>query len=165
MNSPVLIPLTRGLFATIDAADADAVRAHAWWAFKSSTNRSWYARTKIDGRFVSMQNFLMQPAPGMLVDHVDLNGLNNRRDNLRPATRSQNHYNRRAQRGGSSRFKGVSFCKLTGKWRADICAERKPRLLGRFDDEEVAARAYDIAALALHGAFARLNFPGSQQRR
>lgn len=155
MIAAVHIPISRGLFAIVDAEDAERVRAHRWWAYKSSTATSWYARTRIGGKFVAMPNFIMGSPE--LFDHRDLDGLNNRRENLRPATRSQNQFNRPAQRGGSSRFKGVSFCKLTGRWRADISAHGHTRRLGRFDTEEQAAAAYNAAARELHGSFARLN--------
>jgi AP2 domain len=90
-------------------------------------------------------------------DHIDGNGLNNQRSNLRPATASQNCINRRTW--GRSAYRGVSWFKLYSKWNAAISYQRKSRNLGYFASEEDAARAYDAAARELHGAFARLNFP------
>lgn len=91
------------------------------------------------------------------VDHIDLDGLNNQRSNLRVATRSQNQANS-LPRTGTSQYKGVSWER--GYWRAQITVDRRMRMLGKFGlDEEAAARAYDAAAIAAWGEFARLNFP------
>jgi hypothetical protein len=160
MNSPVLIPLTRGLFATVDAADAEAVRSLKWYA-TTPRGRVYYAVHDLpSGRGVYMHRWLLDAPSNMTVDHVDLNGLNNQRSNLRLETRSQNQFNT-GSRGGTSRFKGVSFCKQTGRWKTQIASHGKRWELGRFKDEEAAARAYDRAALELHGEFARLNFPAT----
>lgn len=99
--------------------------------------------------------------PGVEVDHIDGNPLNNRRSNLRPATRTQNQRNRRKQRKPvTSRYKGVCLNRKTGKWIAYINpGGGKTIYLGSHRVEEDAARAYDEAARRHHGAFARLNFP------
>jgi hypothetical protein len=91
------------------------------------------------------------------VDHIDRNPLNNRPCNLREATRSQNQYNS-GDRAGTSRFRGVSWDKARGKWTAGIKENGTRRALGRFDNEEDAARAYDAAVTAAAGEFARPNF-------
>jgi hypothetical protein len=92
------------------------------------------------------------------VDHVDRNGLNNQRFNLRPASLNEQAWNTGPRRG-SSRFKGVSWYKPYGTWRAYIMAHRQRHHLGYFLDEEDAARARDVAARKFHGEFAYLNFP------
>lgn len=88
------------------------------------------------------------------IDHINGNPGDNRLANLRLASRSQNCMNTRS-RGGSSRFRGVSFHKQRGRWRAFLNTQH----IGLFDSEEDAARAHDAAALAARGEFARLNFP------
>jgi hypothetical protein len=99
---------------------------------------------------------LFAGAPGMDVDHINGNGLDNRRCNLRPATRSQNNMNR-AKRRGVSKFKGVS--PKRGKWRAYLKTGKKQHNLGVFESEYDAARAYDVKAKEMFGEFARVNFP------
>ena len=91
-------------------------------------------------------------------DHVNGNGLDNRESNLRPATRSQNAMNQ-PKRLGTSRFKGVSWHRKSGKWLCQIVKDRKIYVLGYFTDEIEAACAYDRKAVELFGEFARLNFP------
>jgi hypothetical protein len=93
----------------------------------------------------------------MEVDHINGDGLDNRKSNLRLATRAQNGCNLRPQQGKSSRFKGVAW-HVCGKWRAHISPNRTQIALGLFDDEIDAALAYDMAALAQFGEFARPNF-------
>ncbi len=93
-----------------------------------------------------------------VIDHIDRNGLNNQRSNLRSATTSQNQGNTAKRAGCSSRFKGV--CLVGGMWRAQISGlSKKTKYLGTFEDEEDAARAYDKAAREHFGEFAWLNFP------
>ncbi|HLP67790.1 MAG TPA: AP2 domain-containing protein [Rhizobium sp.] len=93
-----------------------------------------------------------------IVDHRNLSRLDNRRANLRTATKSQNGYNRTKRSDNKSGYKGVYRCRQTGLWRAEISAEKIKHKLGRFADPIEAARAYDEAARRLHGDFARTNF-------
>lgn len=94
----------------------------------------------------------------ILVDHIDGNGLNNQRNNLRPCTKSQNGMNRGAIKNKSSKYKGVSWLKCGNKWAAEIRANNKKTYIGIFSSEEDAAKAYDTKAKELHGDFAKLNF-------
>ena len=93
---------------------------------------------------------------GFEVDHRDRNKLNNKLENLRLATRTQNNGNRDTTYG-TSQFKGVYFDKQTGKWRAEIRYQKKRKRLGRFLNELDAAKAYDRAAKELFGEFAKCN--------
>lgn len=95
---------------------------------------------------------------GTVVDHIDGNRLNCKRANLRIGTKAQNGFNRGKASHNTTGFKGVSLCKATGRFRAEIRANRIRHKLGRFQQAEDAARAYDAAARRLHGAFAQLNF-------
>jgi hypothetical protein len=148
----ITVPLTRGKFALIDDADADLVLAHKWYADNPTPTR-WYAATHIKRKIVRMHTLLTGFA---LTDHRDADGLNNRRDNLRECTTSQNHANRRKNFSvTSSRFKGVYFDKSRSKWAAEVKWHRKRYRLGRFDTEEAAALAYQAKATELFGEFAR----------
>jgi hypothetical protein len=98
--------------------------------------------------------------PSGIVDHRDLDTLNNRPDNLREASRAQNGANCLARSGGTSPFKGVSWCSTREKWKAQIGnGSGRSRHIGMFASEADAAKAYDLEALKSYGAFARLNFP------
>jgi hypothetical protein len=155
------IPLTQGYVAIVDAADYDAAMVYKWCALIG--NHTVYAKRayQVDGvhRTVQLHTFL---TGWPYVDHVNGNGLDNRRDNLRPATRAQNQRNARRRIDNTSGFKGVSINR--GRWQAVIRAGGTPRNLGRFDDPESAARAYDAAARELHGEYATLNFPQLGER-
>jgi len=96
------------------------------------------------------------------VDHIDGNGLNNTRANLRICTYQQNVCNCKS-RGGDSKYKGISWDKRSKKWRAKIRYNSKDKHLGVFEDEIEAAREYDREAAKLFGEFAYLNFPEDNQ--
>ena len=155
-DGPIMrVPLAGGQFAVIDAADWPLVAGCHWHVSggyavtnggRAGARRSIYMHVVIYGALV-----------GLDVDHDDLDRLNNRRGNLRPATRSQNHGNKAQRRDAfSSRFKGVRRLP-SGRWEARI--GQGTRSIGVFDAEDDAARAYDVEARAAFGAFARLNFP------
>lgn len=93
------------------------------------------------------------------LDHVDGNGLNNTRANLRPATNAQNNHNERLRATNTSGYKGVHWVRTNSKWRAEIRIDGRNRHFGYFVDPLDAARAYDAAARSAFGAFACLNFP------
>jgi hypothetical protein len=94
---------------------------------------------------------------GVQVDHRDGDGLNNARSNLRPATPAEQQHNRRKQ-AGKYPYKGIKRYRQSERWEAEITAGGRVRYLGRFDTPEQAARAYDAAAVAFFGEFARPNF-------
>jgi hypothetical protein len=146
--------------ALIDDADAELICAHRWWMIESpsSTRPSFYARGCIIGqRYQPLMHRLIM---GQMTDHVNGNGLDNRRVNLRAATRSQNGGNRRKAVATGSRFKGVTpYVGHPGRWLAYITINRSRMHLGIFDGEEQAGHAYDDAARDLFGEFAALNFP------
>ncbi len=155
------IQLTKGKVALIDDEDFAIVSQHKWHAINQEGE--FYARGYIPGRrYVFLANFLMNPPAGMLVDHANNNPLDNRRSNLRLATPSQNNANsRKTWTPTSSIYKGVCWHKRWKKWVAQIGQGpgNGPKTLGYFASEEEAARAYDAAAKARWGEFAKLNFP------
>jgi HNH endonuclease len=93
------------------------------------------------------------------VDHVDHDTLNNQRDNLRPATKSQNSHNQRPRSDSAAGYKGVSWLAQKNRWKATIHLDGKARHLGFYVSDIEAALAYDAAASETQGAYAFLNFP------
>lgn len=153
-----LVPLTRGYSAKISPEDLPLVSGFKWYV-KPARNTAYAIRSS-DGK--RMHNVILAPPAGMLADHADGDGLNNTRLNLRLATPLQNNHNRRHEKTGTSRFKGVSWRSKERNWRAQICIDGRRICLGNFQDEEKAAQLYDFVAAQFFGAFARLNFPEGQ---
>jgi len=104
-----------------------------------------------------MHRELCDVTDGYVADHINRNGLDNRRANLRPATIAQNAWNSRRRKNRSG-YKGVWYAKDKGKFRAAIWHNNKREYLGYFDCPICAAKAYDRAAKKYHGEFASLNF-------
>jgi hypothetical protein len=161
----------RGRVALVDDGDYDTASAHRW-RVKESTRPGGgvvgpYVRTEIrlpggQRRTIYLHTLLTGWAR---VDHRNGDPLDNQRHNLREATNAQNGHNRSPDdRAMASGFKGVTWDRQRRKWRARIMANGARRSLGHFADEAVAARAYDEAASELHGEFARLNFPTSEEK-
>lgn len=157
----VEIPLAKGLSVVIDAKDECWVRAFKWNAHR--VGNTVYARTSFPRKLYLHELIVKAPAGGT-VDHKNGNGLDNRRQNLRPATRRQNGQNSRSRRNSTSVFLGVCKDKERGGWIAQIKRSNDSRRrIGRFQTEEEAARAYDAEALQAFGEFANLNFPIQQE--
>jgi hypothetical protein len=154
------IPLSHGYVAFVDDEDYELVSKYNWSAYEDS-NGMVYAicYTTRYSRNIRMHRLIMNAPDGMDVDHADRDGLNNRRSNLRLATRSQNNANSVVSRNSKSGYKGVCLDSYTGRWKASIMVDYKHIHLGRFDTKEEAAMAYDKAAVAAFGEFARTNFP------
>jgi hypothetical protein len=152
------IELTRGEYATVDDDDYSWLTNYNWYAHTSPN--TCYAATRLrrrDGGYMNirMHQLILRPQPGEVVDHMNGNGLDNRKCNLRTCSQAQNVRNSRAR--GVSIYKGVCSTP-SGKWRARIWLNSKRSLwLGVFDSEVAAAAAYNNAALQLHGEYAKLN--------
>lgn len=158
------IPLSRGLVALVDDEDYDRVTAVGKW-YANPCARTFYARKNfyLGGgrhapRYASLRMHTLISGWG-LVDHINNDGLDNRRANLRPATEQQNSKNRQRRSTNTSGYKGAALVKGRGVWRAEIGVGAQRRYLGRFHDPISAALAYDAAARELYGEFAHLNFP------
>ena len=148
-----VIPLTQGLFAKVDDIDYERVINQSGWMAVFVGNR-YYARSN-NQLGLYLHNFIMGSKG---IDHINLDGLDNQRSNLRPATKSQNAMNQgKRNTPTSSRFKGVYYNKGKNKWAAEIKKDGVKRFLGYFDFEEDAALAYDQAATEWFGEFARTN--------
>jgi len=96
--------------------------------------------------------------PSCFIDHIDGDRINNKLDNLREASFTENAQNSKKAINNNSGFRGVSWCKERGKWSARIRTNGKYKYLGRFDCPTVAALAYDKASLKYHGDFGKRNF-------
>jgi hypothetical protein len=151
-----MIPLTDGCYAYVDAADYEWLNQWAWHLEDGYALRCDKGKR---GKRILMHRQIMQPAKGMVVDHIDGNKANNCRVNLRVCTCSENSRNHRKRSDSFLAYKGVFYDKRRHKWGAR-CQYRRDRIwLGYFDNEVEAARAYDRKAVELFGEFARLNFP------
>ena len=154
------IHLTKGKVAIVDDTDFEGLSQWKWHAKLSCG--LWYAARAVTmaGRKITirMHRLITNASDGMEVDHIDGDGLNNLRQNLRIVTRNQNRFNSRVRVDNTSGYKGVSLNKRTGRWVAWIGYYGKHKNLGYFATPEMAAQAYDAAARELFGEFARLNF-------
>jgi hypothetical protein len=152
------VPLTKGYEAIIDAEDAVSVGQWNWAAYARHGRRCVYAirsdRTGGGNKTIFLHRFLLECSNGFCVDHIDGNGLNNTRINLRIATFSQNQHNSTISRDNTSGYKGVIFDRRRNVWRAAIAKNRKRLHLGSFTTPEAAYSAYCDAAQELHGEFA-----------
>ena len=151
------IPLTQGMVAIVDDEDFEYLSKFKWHLKRSSKKaRVVYAvahepNTTRNSTKLRMHRLIL---PGVKeVDHINGDGLDNRRQNLRAATKSQNMMNMKKHRDNVAGYKGVSRNGI--RWVARIGFER----IGAFRSPIEAARAYDAAASFLFGEFARLNFP------
>ena len=165
------IALTKGKFAIVDPEDYHRLRKYKWYAHNS--RYTFYAVLSLTNgkkqkrKNAYMHHLVIDIPDGMYCDHINHNGLDNRKANLRPATNTQNVWHRRKfirrTSGGfnkqfRSKYKGVDWAKDMKRWRARIRVNGKRIYLGSFDNESDAAKAYDKAAKRFHGEFAFLNF-------
>jgi hypothetical protein len=147
------IPLGNGFYAYVDAADYEWLSQWTW------SLRGGYAVRIEKRKPIFMHRQIMQPPKGMIVDHKNLNKLDNTRANLRNCTHQENACNRSKKRGTLSRFRGVGYSKHCAKYFADIYYKGERFFCGYFRDEIEAARARDRKAVEVLGESARLNFP------
>ena len=156
-GSVAYVPLTRGYEAIIDAADIAIVDRWNWYADVDAHTVYAVRSAKEGGKqsTIIMHRLLVDAPAVMEVDHINGNGLDNRRLNLRLATRSQNMRNKGLSVSNTSGFKGVSWHKSESKWQARITLHRKTRYLGLYPTPEAAHAAYCEASTILHGTFSR----------
>jgi hypothetical protein len=158
------IRLTQGKFAMVDEGDYEWLNQYKWCTAKNGFTN--YAIRGGKGpnqggkhRTIKMHRQITEAPADKFVDHINHNGLDNRRANLRIVTREQNGWNiQKRSSVCSSHYKGVSLNKKRGFWRAHIAYKGKQIYIGIFDNEDSAAKAYDEKAKELFGEYANLNF-------
>jgi len=156
------IPLTQGQVARVDDADYEWLKQYKWCAHK--IGHTFYAERGITispykQKMIRMHRVILDAPDGTQVDHKNTDGLDNRRSNLRFCTHSENCRNQRINRKNKSGFKGVSFSKRNAQnpWLVLIQVNSKRIHVGYYQTAEMAAAAYDLAALKHYGEFALTN--------
>jgi hypothetical protein len=158
------IPLTRGEYALVDPADYSRLSQYKWhivgargtfYAVRNTGQQRGQKRI-----VVKMHREILKVPDGMFVDHINHNGLDNRRANLRPATQAQNARNRRKGHRDCyhSNYKGLTWYRREKRWGVRVMVDSKSKFIGYFENELDAAKAYDKAARKYHGEYASLNF-------
>lgn len=150
-------------WALVDEDDYGLVSGYRWQLVEHGVHQiTLYAGGSRNGVWIQMHRLIMSPPRDMAVDHIDHNGLNNCRSNLRIATQAENARWRRADQDALSKYKGVYATSRGGRWVASIRCNGIRENLGSYATEEEAARVYDHRARQLFGEFAWLNFPDEQ---
>jgi hypothetical protein len=159
-----IIPLSKGKHAIIDEEDFELISQYKWSATEPDHRRSIYARTNVkgvDGNYYTerMHRLLLglQKGDGKIVDHVNGNGLDNRKTNLRVSSRSDNAANVAIHRGNKSGYKGVSFRKDRCLWRTEIRRHGLNVYKSYSKCVHLAGRKYNDNAVRIHGASVWLN--------
>lgn len=153
-ENSVAVPLTQGKFTIIDQIDVERVIKYNWVCANTG-----YAVGIVDGEYTLLHRFILGVKDTkVLVDHRGHDILDNRRGKLRTCTHKENSHNARSLSEFSSKYKGVCWDKHRCKWIVHITINNKYKHLGRFDNEEDAAKAYDKKAKEVFGEFAYLNF-------
>lgn len=153
----------KNMFFFIDKDDLNTISSHSWRVYPGSTENYFRVETSVATKnktiHFSLARFLYNMPVGKYVDHIDCDPLNNRRNNLRLATESENSRNvPKTKSKRSSIYKGVSWHKRKRKWIAMCAVNNRNKFLGYFDSEIEAAKSYDSSAKELHGEFALTNF-------
>ncbi len=158
------IQLTQNQYAMVNDEDFEELSKHRWYALKlcyggfAAGRNDPIDEKKGKREIILMPRQIMNAPEGMDIDHQNHDTLDNRKENLRICTRSQNLANRGKQRNCSSKFKGVSWNKDNTNWRVQIQKDGKQHYLASCDSEIEAAKVYDEAAIKHFGEFAYLNF-------
>jgi hypothetical protein len=151
----IKISLTQGKFALIDDEDAIRVLIYNWFADEGDS--TFYAISVINGKRVKMHRFILNLiSPKIKIDHINHDGLDNQKHNLRICSQQQNNWNQKSKK---LKMKGVIFHKRLKRFQAAIRVNGEAIHLGTFDSEETAAKTYDSAAKQYFCEFACLNFP------
>jgi hypothetical protein len=141
-----------GALFMFDKIDLSEVSKHNW-----SQGQDGYLETTIKNKHVRLQRLIMSPQNDQVVDHINHNIFDNRRQNLRICSVGENLYNQIKLKGCTSKYKGVSLIRKTGKWEVKIKHMNKSYYLGHFANEIDAAIVYNEKAIELFREYAYLN--------
>ena len=152
------IKLTRGQFAIVDDDVYERLRKSRWYAWQHpNTGKPYAARTE-KGKRVHMHRLILNAPTGLHVDHINGDGLDNRRSNLRLVTTAQNNQNRDRYKNNTTGYKGVSQQRGRKKFRAQIYVNGRAVYLGWYETAIEAALAFDRAVRKYHGPYGCTNF-------
>lgn len=152
-DETISIPLTKNKFTVVDIENLETIKQYCWSLTQAGYNNYVVSYTK--GEKLYLHRLLMSCDSTKQIDHINMNGLDNRNSNLRICTISQNRCNRPSQYNGTSKFKGV--CKSRGYFAVQLQIDNKRVYASTYKSEIEAAKAYDKVAMEYHGEFALTN--------
>jgi hypothetical protein len=157
------IKLSQEKYALVDREDFDWLNQWKWSCVKGNkyAGRKQWQQGENKSKHIYMHRLIMGAKGKIQVDHINRNGLDNRKSNLRLATDTQNKHNHKLIKTNKTGYHGVYWDKQMGKWGAGISINGKHQALGYFTDIKEGARAYDISAIENRGEFAQTNFERS----
>jgi len=148
------IKLTQNKYSLVDDSDYEELNKFKWYAKK--VGFIFYAYRSYKKKTISMHSYIVGTTKGMVTDHIDGNGLNNQRKNLRMCSFSQNRMNVSKTKSNRSGFKGVSWWAARKVWRAFIYHNKEQVYLGTFKTKLGAYKAYCEACPKYHGKFSNI---------
>lgn len=156
MELPVSGKKGKGLYFQIDEDDYPRIKIRSWSLSVSGKNK-YYLHAGINSKVVRLHRYILNAPPELEVDHINGDGLDNRKSNLRLCTSSQNNQNASRRTDNTSGYKGVNWFKPRQRWVARIQVDGKRIGLGSFKDKEMANVAYNQACIKYHQEFAKPN--------
>lgn len=150
-----------GKFAIIDDKYLKLVSKYSWHLKSNGYASAYFGGGRKNTKRIYLHHLITGKIKGKYTDHINNNKLDNRINNLRIATYSENSINSKKRKNGTSAYKGVSWNNKRKEWASQLTLKYKNYFLGWFKKEIHAAMAYDLWARELHGEFAKLNFPNA----